>query len=108
MRYTSLSYSHLMINSKEENQQFQLQGEATRSPYNSQTRGMVLQVYQYLRMRSALMCEADLEAETVAATGVSARTLQRIKKEVKEEAAVNHLYDNFVISLADSESEEDE
>ncbi|KAK3894479.1 hypothetical protein Pcinc_001735 [Petrolisthes cinctipes] len=49
-----------------------------------QTRGMVLQVSQYIRMRSPLMCEADLEAETVAATGVSIRTLQRIKKEVKE------------------------
>ncbi|KAK4328629.1 hypothetical protein Pmani_000938 [Petrolisthes manimaculis] len=66
---------------EEEKQQFQLQGEAARSPYSSQSRGMVLQVYQYLRMRSPLMCEADLEAETAAATGISVRTLQRIKKE---------------------------
>ncbi|KAK3889925.1 hypothetical protein Pcinc_006079 [Petrolisthes cinctipes] len=70
----------VMSNTEEENQQFQLQGEAARSPYNSQTRGMVLQVYQYLRIGSPLMCEADLEAKTVAATGVSVRTLQRIKK----------------------------
>ncbi|KAK4324770.1 hypothetical protein Pmani_004610 [Petrolisthes manimaculis] len=69
---------------EEEKQQFQLQGEAARSPYSSQSRGMVLQVYQYLRMRSPLMCAADLEAETAAATGISVRTLQRIKKEDKE------------------------
>ncbi|KAK4321041.1 hypothetical protein Pmani_008149 [Petrolisthes manimaculis] len=69
-----------MSNTEEENKQFQHQGKAARLPYNIQTRGMVLQLYEYLRMRIPLMCAADLEAETVAATGVSIRTLQQIKK----------------------------
>lgn len=64
--------------------QDEFQGEAVRSSYNNQTRGMVMKVYQYIQNQALLMSEADLKVETASATGISVRTLQRIKKEVRD------------------------
>lgn len=50
----------------------------------TQTRKMVMKVHDYFRNRNQLLSETDLQIKVAAATGISARTVQRVKKEFKE------------------------
>lgn len=56
----------------------------TGQPYSSGEKKMALLVLEYLRTVHTTMSEAELEAATGKATGVSVRSLQRFKKEAKE------------------------
>ncbi|XP_076064272.1 uncharacterized protein LOC143038655 [Oratosquilla oratoria] len=49
----------------------------------SQSRNMIMNVLQYFRRQDELECETDVMTKTAVATGVSQRTVFRIKKQAK-------------------------
>lgn len=56
--------------------------EASRSPrLTSQTRKVIMNVYHYFRQQDERECEVDVELRTAAATGISVRSLHRIKRQ---------------------------
>ena len=60
------------------------QDERGQQTYSSQTRKVVMSVLKYLRRRDVTMNEGKLERETATATSTSVRSIQRMKKEMKD------------------------
>lgn len=50
----------------------------------AQTKQVVMNVYDFFRSQNQLMSESDLEMKVAAATGISVRSVQRVKRQAKE------------------------